>query len=174
MKCRSEHSDEEINREEEENGGPSTPSSTKTNTNVSVSGVEEAKTETTLPALQIPAYPPPPPPSLLASMGSSLNQQQQAVAAAAAAAAGPLAYPRPIHPALMLEAMGFHQRMMPDGRPTPYTTFLAGQPQHHLLPRYKRYIRQEYDYSNLNQVPSRIDVRPSSRPCSTAWAPCRP
>lgn len=46
-----------------------------------------------------------------------------------------LAYPRPIHPALMLEAMNFHQRFLPDARPN-YAAFLSGPPhQNPLFPR---------------------------------------
>lgn len=90
------------------------------------SSADEMKTNSAPPVIQ--DYPPPPPPaSLLASIGNSLSHSQMTEAAPG------LAYPRPIHPAWMLEAMNFHHRMMPDGRPT-YASFLSGQ--HHLLPRY--------------------------------------
>ena len=116
--------------DEDDDDEESLPASTKT---LTVDDEEEGKAdapnssqaEEALPSatLQIPAYPPPPAPS---SLLGSLNS--------VSAASGPLAYPRPIHPALMLEAMGFHQRMMsPDGRPSPYASFMAGHP---LLPRY--------------------------------------
>ena len=91
------------------------------------SNTDEMKTDSVPPIIQ--DYPPPPPPaSLLASLGNSLTHQQMAEASPG------LAYPRPIHPALMLEAMNFHHRMMPDGRPS-YASFLSGH-HHHLLPRY--------------------------------------
>ncbi|XP_046643890.1 MDS1 and EVI1 complex locus protein EVI1-A-like isoform X2 [Daphnia pulicaria] len=118
--------DEDAENEGENDVLPSRPVSTiKPAPCSSNSSAEEIKTEVAPP--QIEAYPPPPPPSLLASIGNSLNQQQSAVASH-----GGLAYPRPIHPALMLEAMNFHHRMMPDGRPS-YASFLSGH-HHHLLP----------------------------------------
>lgn len=119
--------DEDAEREEENEQVSTRPASpTKAiPCSSNSSSAEEIKSDSAPP--QIQAYPPPPPPSLLASIGNSLNQQQMADAAPG------LAYPRPIHPALMLEAMNFHHRMMPDGRP-PYANFLSGH-HHHLLPR---------------------------------------
>lgn len=118
--------DEEDEEDEDVDDEETAPDSPKTVTVDDEEAKEDSPSQSTegaLPsALQIPAYPPPPPAT---SLLSSLNS--------ASAASGPLAYPRPIHPALMLEAMGFHQRMMSgEGRPSPYASFMAGHP---LMPR---------------------------------------
>lgn len=124
-----EDEDEDVDDDEDDDSRPATPKrSPSVNAMLDEPGVRKAEEGNITPAaaLQIPAYPPPPTSSslLAASMGGAgLNSS-----------VGPLAYPRPIHPALMLEAMNFHQRMMPtvDGRPSPYASFMAGHP---LMPR---------------------------------------
>ena len=123
-----------MNRSEEEsNRSISTPPATNINDAIneetSNKSGDPAATAETGAIPHIAAYPPPPAPSSLLS---------------AAAAQSLIAYPRPIHPALMLEAMaGFHQRMSTEsssGR-AHYPSFLTPAHHHHphhphpLMPR---------------------------------------